>query len=167
MTFGSGGFVCSFSEKELSEFHQHLEKSFNFDDPMHVKKGLICAGKQPDSDIWVLNKELHINEDGVQVPPRESKYAWQPLGGPCIDLPGKSASQTIDLQCDICLPLQSRVPLQNLLHAMRSVFKHNFISSKCKFYCKLLYDFTHYCPHNLTLLFHCTCVQVSSLSQLL
>ena len=45
-TFGAGGFVCSLNEKELVEFHQFLERSFQFDDPSKVKKGVYIAGKQ-------------------------------------------------------------------------------------------------------------------------
>ena len=40
MTFGDGGFVCSFAEKELAEFHQHLEKDFPFSNPTKAKKGI-------------------------------------------------------------------------------------------------------------------------------
>ena len=30
MTFGAGGFMCSFSDKELAEFHHFLEKNFPY-----------------------------------------------------------------------------------------------------------------------------------------
>ena len=123
-TFGAGGFVCSLSEKELSEFHQHMERGFPFDDPARVKQGLECAGRQPNSSVWVLNKHLHIDEDGNQM--HQSQFAWQPIGGPCIELAGKNA-QTINLESSIELPLQSAVPLHNLLKSVQSVLKHNFI----------------------------------------
>jgi len=42
-TFGSCGLVCSFPDKELSEFHQYLKRAF--DDPQKVKKGMVCVGK--------------------------------------------------------------------------------------------------------------------------
>lgn len=122
--------MCSLTEKELSEFHQHLERNFPFQDQDRVKNGLLCAGKQPGTNVWVLNKHLHINEDGIQIPESESKYAWQPIGGPSIELAAKSMSHTsINLECDIQLPLQSSGPLRNLLHLMQTVFKHNFIPS--------------------------------------
>lgn len=63
-TFGSGGFVCSLSDKELSEFHQFMENSFSFEDRSKVKKGLQWVGQQPDG-IWVLNEGVHINQDGT------------------------------------------------------------------------------------------------------
>ena len=129
--------MCAFSEKELAEFHQHLEKHFPFQDPSRVKKGLVCAGRQPGSNVWVLNKHLYINENGSQIPETECMYAWQPIGGPCIQVTGKSTSLSgIDLQSDIQLPLLSCEPdvpdpnpVKNLLALMQVVFKHNFIPS--------------------------------------
>ena len=44
-TFGAGGFVCSFSDKELAEFHHFLERDFPFKDPCKVKTGVTCAGR--------------------------------------------------------------------------------------------------------------------------
>ena len=51
MTFGAGGFICSLSDKELAEFHHFLEKGFAFSDPKQVKRGVTCAGKQPEG-VW-------------------------------------------------------------------------------------------------------------------
>ncbi len=47
-TFGYGGLNCSFSERELSDFHNYLEKSFPYDDVGRVKTGEDCVGKQQD-----------------------------------------------------------------------------------------------------------------------
>ena len=65
--------MCSFSEKELAEFHQQLESTFPFDDPARVRKGITYAGKQPDDDVWVLNKNLQIDGDGTQIAESQSK----------------------------------------------------------------------------------------------
>ena len=62
-TFGSGGLVCSFSERELADFHNYLERSFAFSDAGKVKKGVMCVGKQPATHTWVLNEAVQINED--------------------------------------------------------------------------------------------------------
>ena len=59
-TFGSGGFVCSCSDKKLAEFHQFLECSFPFDDPAKVKKGVACAGKQPEDNVWIVSNSVHM-----------------------------------------------------------------------------------------------------------
>ena len=125
--------MCSLSDKEVSEFQQHLEKNFAFNDPTKVKKGLLCAGKQPGDNVWVINRSLHINEDGIQIPESESKWIWQPIGGPCIDFSSKNKNMpytVINLQSDIKLPLQSVKPLNDLLELMKKVFKHNFIPCK-------------------------------------
>ena len=116
--------MCSLSEKELAEFHQYLEKDFPFDDPFKVKTGISHAGKQLEG-VWVLSKHLHISEDGLEIPEELSKFAWQPIGGPGIEIPSKSS--VVDLHCDIQLPLKSAEPLHNLLKVMKVLFKHNFI----------------------------------------
>ena len=130
LTFGSGGFVCSFNEKELADFHQFLERGFDFNDPKKVKKGLQCVGKQRDA-IWVLNKDVHVDRLGNQISLDDSPYAWQPIGGPCIEVLGRgSAIGEISLECDIQLPLDFSACIPSLLKAMQPVFKHNFIASK-------------------------------------
>ncbi|XP_065913247.1 uncharacterized protein [Dysidea avara] len=131
-TFKSGGLACALSERELTEFHTYLEKSFPFSDQNRVKEGLTCVGKQPASDgntIWVLSPEVHIDSSGVQVPLCESKYAWQPIGGPNIELaPGRAANLSLTLKSDITMPLESSVALNQLLESMKGVFKHNFVA---------------------------------------
>ena len=125
MTFGAGGFICSFSDKELAEFHHFLEKGFPFSDPKKVKRGVTYAGKQREG-VCVLNKHLFVDENGLEI----SKLAWPPIGGPSIELANKGQHSAIDLQCDINLPLESSAPLYNLLQVMQKIFKHNFIPSK-------------------------------------
>ena len=128
-TFGAGGFVCSFNEKELVEFHQFLERSFPFDDPSKVKKGVYIAGKQANN-IWVVSKDVHIDGDGSLIRLSDSVYSWQPISGPAIDIMVKgSVVGRINLECDVKFPLESGC-LSELLHAMQEVFKHNFIASK-------------------------------------
>ena len=122
--------MCYLTEKELSEFHQHLERNFPFQHQDRVKKGVITLCRETARHQCVGAKQApypHIHEDWIQ---SKSKYAWQPIGGPSIELAGKSMSHTsIDLQCNIRLPLQSSGPLHNLLQLMQTVFKHNFIPS--------------------------------------
>ncbi len=128
LTFGAGGFVCSLTDKELSEFQHFLESTFPFTEAKRVKQGVAFAGKVVDDNVWVLNQHLQIDEDGKQIPEEETKYAWQPIGGPSIEVAGKGNTMTvIDLQSPILLPLQSSDPLQRLLRRMQPVFKHNFI----------------------------------------
>ena len=109
-TLKSGGLTCAMSERELIEFHNFLEKSFPFGEEHRAKQGLACVGKQPVScggdAIWVLNPDVHIDSAGVRIPVCDSKYAWQPIGGPTIELAaGKNTSLSLPLHSDITLPL--------------------------------------------------------------
>ena len=74
---------------------------------------------------------MHIDSSGVQVPLCESKYAWQPIGGPNIELaPGRAANLSLTLKTDITMPLESSVALNQLLESMKGVFKHNFVAGR-------------------------------------
>ena len=129
-TFKSGGFTCAFTERELTEFHNFLEKNFSFSVEGKMKKGVLCVGKQPtDSNMWILNQDVHINEKGCQVPLHESSFAWQPIGGPHIELAtGRSVPITVELCSEITLPLESRTSLHRLLQMMSTLLKHNFVA---------------------------------------
>ena len=81
MIFGAGGFLCSLSDKELAEFHHFLEKVFPFQEPNRVKHAIICAVRQPEG-VWVLNRHLIIDGNGVQIPEASTMFAWPPIGGP-------------------------------------------------------------------------------------
>ena len=157
-TFGTGGLICSFNDKELAEFHQFLEQDFPFSDDSKVKKGIRYAGRQEDG-FWVVNPEVHINPSGQLVPVGVSQYNWQPIGGPAIDLIGRDTGTSISLQCDIKYPLESKESLKALLEAMQSVFKHNFVAgtsllllavhtdSRLSSYTLPITTFTHYTMH--------------------
>ena len=129
-TYGSGGFVCSFNEKELAGFHHFSECGFPFSDPQKLKQGVQWVGKQ-EGAVWVLNQSVHINADGDQIPLDALPHSWQPIGGPTIDLMGKgSTAGKFSLECDIKLPLDSSSSVQNLLQKMQPVFKHNYIAGE-------------------------------------
>ena len=145
-TYRSGGFTCAFTERELTEFHNFLEKSFTFSDEGKVKQGVFCVGKQPANDgeetIWILNSEVHIDHHGTIVPVESSKYAWQPIGGPHIELSaGRNVPVTIDLCSEISLPLESKNPLHKLLSMMSTVLKHNFVAGKVTYILNALTSF--------------------------
>ena len=99
-TFGAGGFVCSLTEKELAEFHQHLESNFSFDNPCKVKKGLSYAGRQSDG-VWVVNRELHISDDGAQIP------LSQRIRGSQLEDHALSCSARTKCALSICSPVWS------------------------------------------------------------
>ena len=127
-TFGTGGLVCSFNDKELGEFHQYLEHKFPFSNTGKVKKGIQHVGRQSVGDCWVLSRTVCIDSNGFLVAENESRYAWQPIGGPVVQLIGKDCgAATINLESDIQQDLESVSSLRDLIKTMRTVFKHNFI----------------------------------------
>ena len=136
-TFGHGGLNTSFVERELSDFHNFLERNFPYDQPGRVKKGAGCIGRQvlkmegeegiTLDNVWILNENVQIDENGQQIPPSQSKYMWQPVGGPCIETVYGKNSSKIDIRSTIHLPLESKNALNDLLTLMKAVLKHNFI----------------------------------------
>ena len=139
-TFGTGLLVCTFNDKELAEFLHYLEQTFTFSEDHKVKKGILYAGRQPDDNFWVLSPSLHINSSGDFVPASDSKYAWQPIGGPVVQLIGKdSAASSMGLESEVQLHLESSSSLRELLEAIRAVFKHNFIAGR--YTCTTVYTY--------------------------
>ena len=73
-------------------------------------------------------EKVQIDENGKQIPLSQSKYVWQPVGGPCIETVYRKNSSKVDIRSVIHLPLESKNALSNLLMLMKAVLKHNFIA---------------------------------------
>ena len=133
-TYGFGGLNCSLTDRDLSDFHNFLEKDFPFNEPGRTKLGATCIGRQFKhdnmelADIWVLNPELHIDAEGNQVNTELSEYVWQPIGGPCIESSYTKNNYKINIRSTVTLPLESHQSLCNLLSKMKCVLKHNFVA---------------------------------------
>ena len=67
ITYGFGGLNCSLTDRDLSDYHNFLEKGFPFNDDGKTKLGAVCVGRQPNENIWILNPQLHIDADGQQI----------------------------------------------------------------------------------------------------
>lgn len=93
-----------------------------------MKKGVRYAGRQEDGKIWVLNKSLHINDNGEEINLAESPLTWPPIGGPSIQIGIGKCVSTMNIGSSIVTPLESSIVLEDLLKAMRSILKHNFIA---------------------------------------
>ena len=125
-------------ERELSDFHNFLERDFPYDQPGRVKKGATCVGRQIAKvdgeegivldDVWILNEKVQIDAEGQQIPLSQSKYVWQPVGGPCIETVYGKGSTKVDIRSTVHLPLESQSALSDLLILMKAVLKHNFIA---------------------------------------
>ena len=62
-TFRHGALNTSFNERELSDFHNFLERNFPYDEPGRVKKGANCVGRQVRSSVrvlWIPSPSLKI-----------------------------------------------------------------------------------------------------------
>ena len=83
-TFGYGGLNCSLSDRDLADYHNFLERDFNFSEAGRTKLGVRCVGRQMSGkelkNIWVLNPQVHINSQGVIISLADSEYMWQPIG---------------------------------------------------------------------------------------
>lgn len=42
----------------------------------YIKKAAVCLGRQPGSDVWVLNKLVHMDKTGNRIPAEQSEYIW-------------------------------------------------------------------------------------------
>ena len=144
-TFRLGGLTCSLSERELIEFHNFLEKRFPFEEENRRKQGLVCVGKQPNEEgpkVWVLSPDIHIDDSGKLIPTSQSKYAWQPIGGPNIELTtARNSSMSLSLGSKITLPLESAATLKRLLEMMKSILKHNFVAGLEKKFIQIITNF--------------------------
>ena len=78
--------------------------------------------------MWILNDKVQIDENGQQIPLSQSKYAWQPVGGPCIETVYGKNSTKVDIRSTVHLPLESKDALNDLLTLMKAVLEHNFIA---------------------------------------
>ena len=66
---------------------QFLEKLFPFDVERRNKQGVMYGETtRLEHKLWILNPVVHIDNLGVQSPVLESKYAWQPICRPNIEL---------------------------------------------------------------------------------
>lgn len=42
----------------------------------YVKQAAECLGQQPGSQVWVLNKDVQLNNNGEFIPNEASKFIW-------------------------------------------------------------------------------------------
>ena len=72
-SFGSGGgFTCAFNDTDLTRFIQFLKRSQAT--TIKIRKGITVVGKQPNSDVWVLNATTQVRSSGEVVLPTQSEF---------------------------------------------------------------------------------------------
>lgn len=110
-----GGLMCSFTDKELSEFIQAKKRIHG---TLEIKHAVAYVGKQANG-YWVLNSELTVNEDGDRVSCEDSPYIW--LG--CMH-DGRAIAKATDA-VTVSLPLSTE-NIAPLLSQLRDILHHNF-----------------------------------------
>ncbi len=79
----SGSLMCQLYSAELSKLLINMTNSFcreqlrqQIPRIQYMKKAAVCLGKQPDSDIWVLNDTVQLTGSGIKVAQEDSEFIW-------------------------------------------------------------------------------------------
>lgn len=79
----SGALMCQLYNTELNKYLMVLTNEFcrqqmelNVPKVHYIKRAAECLGQQPGSHIWVMNEEVHLDENGDRIPIHESEYIW-------------------------------------------------------------------------------------------
>ena len=102
---------------------------------------VICTGRQPNSDVYVIGPELQFNSDGTRIAPERQQYIWIP--------------QVLQkLHVDKVIAPHSTIPevyhpLRSLLKAMKELSGDNFLGSiymlgECILHATCVFDFISY-----------------------
>ena len=107
--------MCSFTDKEISEFIQFKKRR---DGHLDTKRAVSKVGLQ-NNGSWVLNDQVIIAPDGRAVSTEDSPYIWlgHLLEGPGLAKPSEAIP--------VHLPLGTH-HLSELVHALRPILAHNF-----------------------------------------
>ncbi len=126
----SGALMCQLYNGELNKYLMNLTNKFSRNQMelgvpkvRYVKKAAECLGRQSGSRVWVLNKEVHLNENGEQIPAIDSEYIW--LGA----MAGRRSLPNIAQASDAALiPLSSspKTALDKTLACLRRAVDNNF-----------------------------------------
>lgn len=111
----------AFNDTQFSLFLQFLKKEAGRNLP--IRKAVTFIGKQMNSSVWVLGKELQIDGEGQVVPEDECAYMW-------LDDTINETLSTISLEevlPHIVIPLDTSV-----LH--RCISEMDVLSTKCCYY---------------------------------
>ena len=97
-TFGSGGLMCSFSNKELMQYISWKKDNFYKAYPgCQPKHRVLTLGKQKCGEIWVFSKDAVLNSNGIVA--SSPNYFWLKN---TISLGGNSKELSLEeISCDI------------------------------------------------------------------
>jgi hypothetical protein len=120
-SFG-GGLTCSFTDTQLTEFYYYIKQ--DVEDSIPSRKGAMFIGHQPESDVWVITPDIHIDLNGSVLQDSEegSPYVWL-RHSMFSSLSAVSSKQLMPM---INLPLSTQYLLQHM-ETLKSCLNHNFI----------------------------------------
>ena len=82
----SGALMCQLYNGELSKYLMNLTNTFCRDQIQrgtprveYMKQAAQCLGRQPGSNVWVLNEDTQFDSEGMKISNVQSEYIW--LGG--------------------------------------------------------------------------------------
>ena len=82
----SGALMCQLYNGELSKYLMNLTNTFCRDQIQrgtprveYIKQAAQCLGRQPGSNVWVLNEDTQFDSEGMKISNVQSEYIW--LGG--------------------------------------------------------------------------------------
>ncbi len=123
-TFGSGGLVCSFSDKELAQYISWKKCKFHKSHPNREPKiGVLFLGKQKCGNIWVFSKDIAFNKDGLDT--SSHNYVWLKNS---ISLGGNSKELSFEeITFDIKVSTSNQI-FPELLDTLETCLAHNYLS---------------------------------------
>lgn len=92
----------------------------------YIKKAAVCLGRQPDSEFWVLNEDVHMDNTGATIPTESSKYIW--LGS----MIGNRNLPNIAPPFEACyIPMKNspQVALDKTLLSLKEAVDNNYLSA--------------------------------------
>lgn len=129
----SGALMCQLYSAELNKYVMKLTNEFCREQAslgipfnQYVKKAAECLGRQPRSNIWVLNEDVQLTEDGELIPSTETEYIW--LGG----MVGNRALSNVAPADDAAIvPLMTTAQkaLDATLSCLKTAVRNNFVAA--------------------------------------
>lgn len=131
-TFGSGGMICSFNDKELSQYISWKKQLFYNNHPeRESKEGVLSLGKQKCGSIWIFSQNVAITRDGLLA--TNHKYVWLKN---CLTLGGSSPKEISldEITCNINSVHDDNSTsivnskFEELLETLDECLDHNYLS---------------------------------------
>lgn len=78
-----GSIMCQLQDAELDKYVMKIttdfcrrQKAIGRSKTEYVKNAAECLGRQPQSNVWILNSDVHTNENGEVIPQLQRDYIW-------------------------------------------------------------------------------------------